>query len=128
MNIIKIIGRVSQDVQVRYTQTNKAVASFSVAVGRGNVKPGEKEMTDFINVVAWGKLGEDCGNELMKGQRVFVEGRLQSRQYDKADGTKVRVTEIVADFVAKNILGEAKTEKPNFGDFGKDVDDMDIPF
>ena len=127
MNSVKIVGRVSQDVTVKYTANGKAVANFSVAVGRGNVKPGEQEPTDFINVVAWGKLGEDCGNELMKGQRVFVEGRWQGRSYENKEGQKVRVTEVVANFVAKQIMsGEAK--KPSPAEQMGEYEESDIPF
>ncbi len=141
MNSVKMIGRLAQDPEVRYTKTGKAVASFAVAVSRNTMAaPGQeqRDSADFIPVVAWGNLAEMCGNSLAKGHRVFVEGRLQVRSYETADGQKRRVTEVVASFVAQSMesdkgIGGANTAtttagKPNFGDFGKDVTDEDIPF
>jgi single-strand DNA-binding protein len=95
MNEVIITGRLTRDPEVRYTQTGKAVASFSVAVDSGF---GENKSVDFIPVVVWEKLAEACGNNLTKGRRVLVEGRLQIKDYEK-DGQKRRS----ADVVAKNI-------------------------
>lgn len=95
MNKVIIVGRLTRDPEVRYTQTGKAVASFSVAVDTGY---GENKRADFIPVVVWDKLAEVCGNNLTKGRRVLVEGRLQIRDYEK-DGQKRRA----ADVVAQNI-------------------------
>jgi single-strand DNA-binding protein len=95
MNKVIIVGRLTRDPEVRYTQTGKAVASFSVAVDTGF---GENKRADFIPVVVWDKLAEVCGNNLTKGRRVLVEGRLQIRDYEK-DGQKRRA----ADVVAQNI-------------------------
>lgn len=100
MNTIMITGNMAQNPEVRYTKTGKAVASFSVAVHRqGN----QSDNVDFIPVVAWEKLGESCGNSLSKGQRVFVQGRLQIRSYDGSDGQKKWVSEVVAELVAPNL-------------------------
>lgn len=141
MNSVKLIGRLAQDPEVRYTKTGKAVASFTVAVSRSFGAPGQeqRESTDFIPIVAWGNLAEMCGNNLAKGHRVFVEGRLQVRSYETADGQKRRVTEIVANFVAQSMEsdkgtvsgggGSANASKPvDFGQFGRDVIDEEIPF
>ena len=95
LNKVIIVGRLTRDPEVRYTQTGKAVASFSVAVDNGY---GENKKADFIPVVVWDKLAEVCGNNLTKGRRVLVEGRLQIRDYEK-DGQKRRA----ADVVAQNI-------------------------
>lgn len=90
MNSVKMIGRLAQEVEVRYTKTGKAVASFTVAVSRNTqpAQPGQeqRDSADFIPVVAWGNLAETCGNTLAKGSRVFVEGRMQVRSYETADG------------------------------------------
>lgn len=92
MNKVILVGRLTRDPEVRYTQTGKAVASFSVAVDNGF---GENKRADFIPIVVWDKLAEVCGNNLTKGRRVLVEGRLQIREYEK-DGQKRRSAEVVA--------------------------------
>lgn len=92
MNKVILVGRLTRDPEVRYTQTGKAVASFSVAVDTGF---GENKRADFIPIVVWDKLAEVCGNNLTKGRRVLVEGRLQIREYEK-DGQKRRSAEVVA--------------------------------
>ncbi|TCL39999.1 single-strand DNA-binding protein [Anaerospora hongkongensis] len=136
MNSVKLIGRLAQDPEVRYTKTGKAVCSFTIAVSRSFGAPGQeqRESTDFIPIVAWGNLAEMCGNNLAKGHRVFVEGRLQVRSYETTDGQKRRVTEIVANFVAQsmessNSNSSSSSSKPvDFGQFGRDVIDEEIPF
>jgi single-strand DNA-binding protein len=95
MNKVIIVGRLTRDPEVRYTQTGKAVTSFSVAVDTGF---GENKRADFIPVVVWEKLAEVCGNNLTKGRRVLVEGRLQIRDYEK-DGQKRRAADVVAQNV-----------------------------
>ena len=94
MNKVILVGRLAQDPEVRYTQTGKAVASFNLAVNR-YVSQGQQQ-TDFIPIVAWERLAETCGNNLTKGQRILVEGRLQIRSYETTDGQKRRVAEVVA--------------------------------
>lgn len=92
MNKVILVGRLTRDPEVRYTQTGKAVASFSVAVDTGF---GENKRADFIPIVVWDKLAEICGNNLTKGRRILVEGRLQIRDYEK-DGQKRRAAEVIA--------------------------------
>lgn len=87
------IGRLTAAPEIRYTQKGNAVAGFTLAVDSGY---GDNKQTDFINIVAWNKLAEVCGNNLDKGRKVLVEGRLQIRSYDANDGTKRRVAEIIA--------------------------------
>lgn len=89
-------GRLTQDPEIRYTQAGKAVCSFTVAVNRSFASQGKQAEVDFIPVVVWDKLAEICGNNLTKGQKVLVEGRLQIRSYEGNDGQKRRVTEIIA--------------------------------
>jgi single-strand DNA-binding protein len=109
MNKVIIVGRLTRDPEVRYTQTGKAVASFSVAVDTGF---GENKRADFIPVVVWDKLAEVCGNNLTKGRRVLVEGRLQIRDYEK-DGQKRRAAEVVAQNIefldTKQAVGNGST-------------------
>jgi len=92
INKVIAVGRLTRDPEVRYTQAGKAVASFSVAVDSGF---GDNKRADFIPIVVWDKLAEVCGNNLTKGRRVLVEGRLQIRDYEH-DGQKKRQAEVVA--------------------------------
>lgn len=102
MNSVQIMGNLGRDPVMRATKTGRAVASFSVAVSRMYTTPqGEqKEITDWINVVAWGNLAEAVGNQLKKGSRVFVEGRYTTRSYDTPDGQRRWISEVNANFVA----------------------------
>jgi len=105
------IGNLGRDPEVRYMESGQAVANFSIAINeKWTGKDGKKnERTEWVRVVAWGKLAELCAEYLKKGRQVGVEGRLQTREYEK-DGEKKYSTEIVADRVeflgGKN--GEAK--------------------
>lgn len=97
MNKVILLGRLTRDPEVRYTQTGKVVCQFTLAVDRPfSNQEGQRE-ADFIPVVIWGKSAETCGNSLTKGQRALVEGRMQVRNYDGKDGVKRYVTEVVAD-------------------------------
>jgi single-strand DNA-binding protein len=102
LNSVQVLGNLTRDPQIRATKTGRAVASFSIAVNRSYTTPqGEKkELTDFINVVAWGTLAEAVGNQLKKGTRVFVEGRYATRSYEAQDGSRRYVTEVVANLIA----------------------------
>ncbi len=147
MNSVQIMGNLTRDPQMRATKTGRAVASFSVAVNRTYTAPtGEqRELTDFVNVVAWGSLAEAVGNQLKKGTRVFVEGRYSSRSYETQDGQKRYVTEVTANLIALPI-GMQHSAQPaqdmggfaqpsgfsqsrgNFNQFGTSRTDEDIPF
>lgn len=94
MNKIFEIGRLTRDPEIRYTQSGKAVCTFSIAVDDGY---GENKKAYFFPVVVWNKSAEACGNSLYKGSKVAVTGKLTSRQYDNSEGKKVTVFEIVAD-------------------------------
>jgi len=111
MNKVIVVGRLTRDPEVRYTQAGKAVASFSVAVDSGF---GDNKRADFIPVVVWDKLAEVCGNNLTKGRRVLVEGRLQIRDYEDKDGQKRRAAEIIAqniEFLDTKKDGQQTTPK-----------------
>ena len=98
MNKVILLGRLTRDPEVRYTQTNNTlVASFSLAVNRRFVRQGEERQADFINIVAWSKLGEFCSKYFKKGQQVAVVGRLQTRTWDDDQGVKHYVTEVIAE-------------------------------
>lgn len=98
MNKVILMGRLTKDPEVRYTQTNNTlVASFSLAVNRRFVRQGEERQADFINIVAWSKTGEFCSKYFKKGQQVGIIGRIQTRNWDDDQGQKHYVTEVVAE-------------------------------
>ena len=98
MNKVILMGRLTRDPEVRYTQTNNTmVASFSLAVNRRFVKQGEERQADFINIVVWSKLAEFCSKYFKKGQQVGIIGRIQTRTWDDEQGQKHYVTEVVAE-------------------------------
>ena len=98
MNKVILMGRLTRDPEVRYTQTNNTlVASFSLAVNRRFTRPGEERQADFINIVAWSKLGEFCSKYFKKGQQVGTIGRLKVRNWEDEQGQKRYVTEVVAE-------------------------------
>jgi single-strand DNA-binding protein len=145
VNKVILVGKLGADPEVRYTSGGSAVASFSIATNeRWNDKnTGEKqERTEWHRIVAWGRLGEICGEYLSKGKQVYIEGRLQTRSWDDRDGNKRYTTEIVATNMV--MLGSPSgagrtTEDFSDGDasYGKKnahpgpkppPDDDDIPF
>lgn len=125
MNKAILLGRLTKDPEVRYTQNGKAVASFTLAVNR----QGKDAGADFIPVVAWEKLAEVIGNNLSKGRQCAIEGRIQIRTYEK-DGQKRYVTEVVASNMyfcdSKN---SANQEPSPAGSMGSEVvSEEEIPF
>ena len=128
MNSVQILGNLTKDPEVRFTKTGRAVATFTVAATNTYIDTATsetKEQTAFVNVVAWGKLGESAGN-LRKGNRCFVEGRLQTRSYETQDGKKRYVTEVVANFVGTSLTND-ETASSNFDSFAQ-PQDGNIPF
>jgi len=116
LNKVQLIGNLTRDPELRYTPQGTAVCSFGVATNRYWVTDaGEKrEETEFHRIVAWNKLAELCSQLLFKGRKVFVEGRLQTRQWTAQDGTPRQTTEIViSDMIildSKRAPGEEMTE------------------
>jgi single-strand DNA-binding protein len=92
-NRIILVGNLTRDPEIRYTQSGKAVTKFTLAVNN----PRNKEETTFVDVVAWDRLGETCNTYLKKGSSTLVEGRLVIRSYDDKDGNKRKATEVVID-------------------------------
>ena len=129
MNSVQVMGNLARDPQIRATKTGRAVASFSIAVNRNYTTPqGEqRELTDWINVVAWGNLAEAVGNQLKKGTRVFVEGRYSTRSYDTPDGQRRYVTEVVANFVGTSLTND-DAGTSNFDSFDTTNQNENIPF
>ena len=100
LNKVMIIGNLTRDVDVRYTPSGTAVATFGLATNRSwsAGDGGERqEETQFHRIVAWSKLAEICGQLLFKGRRIYIEGRLQTRKFTGQDGQQREVTEIVAE-------------------------------
>ena len=139
MNKVILMGRLTRDPEVRYTQTNNTlVASFSLAVNRRFAKPGEERQADFINIVAWNKTGEFCSKYFKKGQQVSIIGRIQTRTWDVENGQKRYVTEVIAEeayFADSKRDGEPSGFESTFGEtvtqsaeFQVTSSDDDLPF
>ena len=142
VNKVILVGNLGQDPIVRYTKAGQAVASFSLATSeKWTGKDGNKEeKTEWHRVIAWGKLGEICGEYLNKGKQVYIEGRLQTREWEDKEGVKHHTTEIVCNNMT--MLGQAgsgsqssssgaQSSASSQGSSGRQDDfdsDMDIPF
>lgn len=136
-NRVILVGNLTRDPEIRYTQSSKAVTKFTLAVNN----PRNKEETTFVDIIAWDRLGETCNTYLKKGQSCLVEGRLVIRSYDDKDGNKRKATEVVIDNM--QMLGSrgeggagggeyARAAAPaggngGGGDFHDELDD-EIPF
>lgn len=135
MNSVNIIGRLTKQAEIKYTQSGTSVASFTLAVDRPfKNAQGEKE-TDFINFVAWKHTAEAISNFTNKGHRVGVTGRVQVRNYENNEGKRVYVTEIVAEqvtFLEPKGQSTQTQNKPNTEPSdpfsGSDIDDGSLPF
>ena len=132
MNKVILMGRLTKDPEVRYTQnTNTLVANFSLAVNRRFVKEGEERQADFINIIAFTKLGEFCSKYFKKGQQVAIVGRLQTRNWDDEQGQKHYATEVIAE---EAYFADSKKESSNDGFdpfavndiFTKDTPDFEV--
>lgn len=119
MNKVIELGRLGKDVELRYTQSGKAFATFSLAVDDGY---GENKKTYWLSIVVWDKLAERCANSLHKGSKVLVEGKLTTRTTEK-DGKKSTFWDIVA-FTVEFLDPKGQSQ----GQASPAVDDMDIPF
>jgi single-strand DNA-binding protein len=109
LNKVMVIGNIGRDPELRYTSSGKPVTSFSLASSRSwtTSKGDRREETEWFNVVAWGHLAEICSNKLSKSQQVYVEGRLQTRNWHDDAGQRHFRTEIVANEMI--ILGPRKS-------------------
>ena len=127
MNHFVGIGRLTRDPNVKYTQSGKAYASFTLAIERRKSSDGNKQ-ADFISCVAWEKTAEVISQYVTKGQKIAVEGRIQTRSYDANDGTKRYVTEVVVNSMefCDSKGGQQLSDAKEFA--GAPVPDEDIPF
>lgn len=130
MNNVILIGRLTKDPEIRYTQDGMAIANFNLAIDRPPKKDGTKE-ADFPKVIVFGKQAENCGKFLAKGMLAGMQGRIQTGSYTNKNGDKVYTTEVVAERVE---FLEWKDKKDNeqqssFDDMGfQPVDDAEVPF
>jgi len=122
------IGRLTKDVELNTTNNGVSVAKFGIAVNRKFKDENGESVADFFNVVAWRGLGENIHKYCKKGSKVFIAGELQNRSWDKEDGTKVYITEIVAnecEFLdSKNNDSQTNNEQPKL----EPIDDDSLPF
>ncbi len=123
LNKVMIIGHLGRDPEMRYTPSDRPVTTFTVATNRTwNTADGEKHNeTEWFNVVSWGNLAEICKQYLTKSQQVYIEGRLQTRRWEDAEGIKHANVEIVANEMM--ILGDRR--EPNQAP--ADMPESDIP-
>ena len=104
VNKVVLLGRLTKDIELKYTANSNPVANFTIATS-DKYKDSQdqwQEKTEFSNCVVWGKLAEACNRHLKKGKQVYVEGKLQTRSWDAKDGSKRYTTEVIvkaADFI-----------------------------
>jgi single-strand DNA-binding protein len=126
MNHVTLIGRLTRDPELRYAQSGKAFCTFTLAVDRRFSKQNNNQPTaDFIPCVAWDKLAEIIGNNLAKGRKVGVEGRLQTRTYEAKDGSKRSAFDVMVDEME---FLDPKGQSQQSQGQAAPADDMDIPF
>lgn len=149
MNKVVLVGRLTKDIELRYTQKGTAVASFTIAINRRFKNQNGENETDFINCVAWGVQGETAAKYVGKGSQIGVSGRIQTRSYEANDGGRRYVTEVVCEeieFLSSNSGqnrggspqsgGQQRSRNTNDSGFGVPMDDFqpleddddDLPF
>ena len=137
INNVVLVGRMTRDAELHYTQQNLAVVTFNLAVNRNfKNQSGERE-ADFINCVIWRQQAENLANWAKKGALIGITGRIQTRNYDNQQGQRVYVTEVVADNFqllesrnkSANHSSMDEQMPPNFGNNNPmDISDDDLPF
>ena len=141
LNNVVLVGRMTEDAELRYTPSNQAVATFSLAVNRNfKSQNGERE-ADFINCVIWRQQAENLANWAKKGALIGITGRIQTRSYENRQGQRVYVTEVVADsfqlleFNKQNNQGHSQGHsQPDFSRQAPtntspmDISEDDLPF
>jgi single-strand DNA-binding protein len=135
INVVTLIGRITKDLELRYTGDGKAVANFTIALDRKY----NRDQTDFVPCVVWRELAENCARYTGKGSLIALEGRLQVSTYDNQDGNKVWKMEVVAENVKfldfrnkddQNVSNNSSSYSDPFQQVGKPIDlsDDDLPF
>ena len=132
MNKCILVGNLARDPELTTTSNGVAVCRFSIAVSRRYANSDGERETDFLNIVVWRNLGENCHKFLKKGSKVGIVGNIQSRSYDATDGTKRYVTEIVAEEVEflSNKTQDSEQPKSSNEEVSKlqPIDDDGLPF
>jgi len=139
VNRVVLVGRLTRDPELRKTNSDTSVASFTIAVDNRIKSADGKKTTSFIPVTVWNEQAENVCKYVRKGSLVGVDGRLSQRSYDRKDGTKANVLEVIADSVqflepkgtkgeADSIKGEIAQEAPEAKMEGVDLADDDLPF
>lgn len=158
MNSVQLIGRLTKDLDLKYTSSGKAVATGTIAVNRRFKNASGEFEADFINIQIWDKSAENLANFTRKGSQVGINGRIQTRNYENKEGQRVYVTEVVVENFTllekksdnsqstKNLsnneqsrFDSTKTKKENYNDFNNtrdpfgngqsiDIQDEDLPF
>lgn len=114
INRVVLVGRLTKDPDLRYTQNGTAVANFTIACNKPFKKDGEEQQADFINCVIWRKPAESLANYMSKGSLIGVEGSIQTRNYDDSDGKRVYVTEVlVASVQFLESKNKSQNQEPN---------------
>ena len=133
MNNVSLIGRLTADPELKHTQSDLAYTRFSIAVDRQFTKQGEEKQADFINITAWRKTAEFICKYFSKGQRIALNGHIQTGSYTDKDGNKRTSFDVVADNVE---FCEAKKQSSNSGNANSNnpdiyvdmPEDEDLPF
>ena len=133
VNKVILVGRLGRDPELKYAPSGRAVANFSVATNESwKDKEGNKqERTDWHRIVAWGKLAEIIGEYVKKGSLVYIEGRLQTRDYEDSNGVKKYITEVVASdmtMLGSKGGGDMKQSAPAYYNGGDPGPEDDLPF
>ena len=141
LNNISLVGRLTKDVELRYTPSNVAVATFTLAVNRTFKNENGEREADFINCVMWRQQAENLANWAKKGALIGVTGRIQTRSYDNQQGQRVYVTEVVAEQFqlleskGQGNQGQQRQTQQQAPDFSRsantnplDISDDDLPF
>lgn len=138
MNVVCLLGRLTADPELKRTASDIAVTNFDVAVDRTYQKEGQERQADFIHIVAWRQTAEFITRYFRKGQRIALQGWLQSRSYTDRDGNKRTAYEVVVDnafFAESKKADDAPPAQPDIGfstaspnDFEEIIGDDDLPF
>ncbi|MBY5024571.1 single-stranded DNA-binding protein [Streptococcus suis] len=136
INNVVLIGRLTRDVELRYTPNNVAVGAFNLAVNRNFKNTAGDREADFINCVIWNKQAENLANWTKKGHLIAITGRIQTRSYVNQQGQRVYVTEVVAESFqilekrdnSANYSSMDEQMPPGFGGQPMDISDDDLPF
>lgn len=131
MNKVILIGNLTKDPELSTTTGGISVCRFTVAVGRKYANSEGERETDFINIVVWRNLADNCHKFLKRGSKVAVVGNIQNRSYDATDGTKRYITEVVAEeveFISTKNNGDEQPRKAEEVTKLEPIDDNDLPF